>query len=440
MPSDAETMNVDDDIDNISLASTAESDQQEEYEVETILTELEFDDGVKYLVKWENYPIERSTWEPRESFCDEQTLIDWRRKKQAIAEGKLEEFDLAAWEDRVEALEIAREERKRRRREKRKRLGLQENPSKNESRNAGSTQTSRQSTTSHLNALSRPQLQRNTPSQHSSIHSVSHSRSILPQGRGKTLARKTSSFFGISRITPSLRSTSQKRSNSGDLDSSGSAKRLYTLSVRRRREKAKSYEPPPDMSQLDLRRPSDWLSAPTNPLELTRAPGIAPRHEPSGEIGAPSGNDPVAAQADSRKSAVHSSVDTKTRTDIPRPGNEWINTNAPLHESRSRRPPSPIMDITGRKKRYISKGSILVTVYYGPDKKRVGQALICAVSSHIRSKLLANSLGKWSEIEIWFRRLCTLDDYEALCYDVSILILLHASDFGYQYVMYRRKM
>lgn len=115
-----------DDDDDISITSTAPSEQKDEYEVETILTELYFPgEGVKYLVKWEGYPIERSTWEPEESFLDPQTLRDWVKKKQAIERGELPEFVLEEWENRVQAFEDARDVRKRRRRAKRIRLGLE---------------------------------------------------------------------------------------------------------------------------------------------------------------------------------------------------------------------------------------------------------------------------------------------------------------------------
>lgn len=77
------------DDDDISITSTAPSEQESEYEVETILAELEFDDGIKYLVKWANYPIERCTWEPPESFCNEQTLIDWNKKKTQLLKGSV---------------------------------------------------------------------------------------------------------------------------------------------------------------------------------------------------------------------------------------------------------------------------------------------------------------------------------------------------------------
>jgi chromo domain-containing protein 1 len=123
MPDNMEIVDDDDD-DNISITSTVWSEEKSEYEVETILTELKFPDGIKYLVKWDGYPVERSTWEPGESFTDPETLREWKTRKKAIERGDEDGFDLEGWENRVEALEDARDERKRKRRAKRIRLGL----------------------------------------------------------------------------------------------------------------------------------------------------------------------------------------------------------------------------------------------------------------------------------------------------------------------------
>lgn len=56
----------DSDSDAVSLNSTVASEQLEEYNVEKILHEVEIDGRTHYLAKWEGYPVNRSTYEPRE--------------------------------------------------------------------------------------------------------------------------------------------------------------------------------------------------------------------------------------------------------------------------------------------------------------------------------------------------------------------------------------
>lgn len=89
----------DSDSDTVSLTSTAASDQQDEYLVEKILYEEwrmdeEGNRVLTYLVKWENYPLLRSTFEPRECFVSEDPLETWEARKQQIAAGKLAPFDI----------------------------------------------------------------------------------------------------------------------------------------------------------------------------------------------------------------------------------------------------------------------------------------------------------------------------------------------------------
>ena len=116
--------NNSDEDDNISITSTILSQQQEEYEVEAILAKGTFPDGVKYLVKWVGYSEDRCTWEPPDSFHDLQTLRDWRKKRTAIDRGEIAPFNVDAWEKRMQELEKARWERKRRRMAERIKLGF----------------------------------------------------------------------------------------------------------------------------------------------------------------------------------------------------------------------------------------------------------------------------------------------------------------------------
>ena len=48
----------------MTLLKTEKKLEEDYYIVEKILDKKIFGRGVKYLVKWENYPFEDSSWEP----------------------------------------------------------------------------------------------------------------------------------------------------------------------------------------------------------------------------------------------------------------------------------------------------------------------------------------------------------------------------------------
>ena len=114
------------DEDSISLASTASSEVVEEYNVERILDEqMDLDTGVpSFLVKWENYPLHESTWEPAENFSSDIMLNHWRRRKVLIEQGREKPFDLQNFYELEERARNQQEERKERRAAKKLRLGL----------------------------------------------------------------------------------------------------------------------------------------------------------------------------------------------------------------------------------------------------------------------------------------------------------------------------
>ena len=103
--------------DSISLTSTVESEQKDNYEVECILAERRFSKGVmKYLTKWKGYREIHNTWEPRENFDMDDTLNDWENAKIRIAEGLEQPFNVKAWEKRCRVIEEQASTRKERRR------------------------------------------------------------------------------------------------------------------------------------------------------------------------------------------------------------------------------------------------------------------------------------------------------------------------------------
>ncbi|KAH0542608.1 hypothetical protein FGG08_003016 [Glutinoglossum americanum] len=118
-------MDTGSDSDTISITSTAPSEQKDEYPVEAILAETVGDGRHPlYLVKWENYPITRATWEPASSFDDDSTLLDWKAKKDRQDKGFEPSFSIDEFQARIKEVENERARRKARRKAKRKRRGI----------------------------------------------------------------------------------------------------------------------------------------------------------------------------------------------------------------------------------------------------------------------------------------------------------------------------
>ncbi|RFU33521.1 hypothetical protein B7463_g2795, partial [Scytalidium lignicola] len=114
------------DDDSISVTSTVDggftSDQ--EFVVERILAEKKQDDKPYYLIYWQGYPEEESTWEPEENIQDDTILDVWRARKARESSGLDEPYDLARFEAMIEKKQQEKAERYQRRRAKRIQLGL----------------------------------------------------------------------------------------------------------------------------------------------------------------------------------------------------------------------------------------------------------------------------------------------------------------------------
>ena len=112
------------DTDSLSLNSTLTSEKAEYYNVERILAEGIDENGEPtYLVDWEGYAMTRSSWEPRESFLQDDTLRAWEDTKRRIQEGLEEAYDLTKLQLEKDRLASEKDDRKERRQEKRERLG-----------------------------------------------------------------------------------------------------------------------------------------------------------------------------------------------------------------------------------------------------------------------------------------------------------------------------
>ena len=120
--------------DAVSLNDTEDSDNADEYGVDSILYEgdidIEQEDGsIKavrhYLIKWTGYSAYRSSWEPESNLSGNggDTLHEWQEEKMRRDRGFREHFDLEAFEIWREKITARRNRTHERRNKKRAKLG-----------------------------------------------------------------------------------------------------------------------------------------------------------------------------------------------------------------------------------------------------------------------------------------------------------------------------
>ncbi|KAL3461126.1 hypothetical protein BJX64DRAFT_172200 [Aspergillus heterothallicus] len=396
--------------DEISLASTVESDQQSEYEVKTILAEHEFPDGTRYLVEWAGYPIERCTWEPADAFDFDETLLEWKDKRRLIADGKLPAFDVAAWEARIIQLNAERQRRRLRRAAKR-----------NKNTTSGSNRVNQAASNSQrLGTLDGSGT--STPPRDSNPRSAHHQ--LNPPRHGPAARKLPPVLFAIAPKAPAAIRPKKHPSTESHKN--------YTLSWKHKFEKRAQRDRAPDINQLDLRRPSDWVPVMSaNAIELSnsrRGPVLAEAangspvdsEKPASLLKSPVSNQhvqgsPVSSPRsietfqESSKFGANDPVHPSRRALVS--GNSQIMEDEPLPEVPSRTPGPHAMII--QRNRFWNHGDVYVSMYFGPDKQDIGNARLCGIDRCHHHRILKTKLGK--EIEIWFRYLCNLDEYEQLC-------------------------
>ncbi|KAH8593296.1 hypothetical protein B0O99DRAFT_218739 [Bisporella sp. PMI_857] len=112
--------------DDVSIESTESEDydSDQEYLVDRILAQKKEGGTDYYLISWDGYPLESSTWEPRENITDETILEHWNERRKLEASGAKPKFDLASFNAKVQASNKAKKRQNLLRKEKRKRLGI----------------------------------------------------------------------------------------------------------------------------------------------------------------------------------------------------------------------------------------------------------------------------------------------------------------------------
>ncbi|KAL2812122.1 hypothetical protein BJX63DRAFT_397631 [Aspergillus granulosus] len=396
--------------DEISLTSTVESDQQSEYEVKTILSEHQFPDGMRYLVEWAGYPIERCTWEPANAFDFDETLLDWKNKKRLIADGKLPAFDVAAWEAKILRLDEEREERRRRRAAKRRKIAL----SGSGRGNQAVPNSQRPSAHEPSSAL--------IPPLDSSPNSAT--RQVNASRHGPAARKLPPVLFATTQKAP----TTSRPKKAPPVETH----KNYTLSWKHKFEKRAQRDRAPDISQLDLRRPSDWGSVTSANAKLSNPrPGPIPvgaanvssvdtdrpdslpnssvltQHIQESPASSPRSNETC---RENSRFEVNDSVHPSRRTSIL-PGDSRIMDSDCLPEIPPRKP-GPHAKIIQRN-RFWNPGELYVSMFFGPDKQDIGNARLCGIDPGHTVRIFQTKAD--NKIEIWFRYLCTLDEYEYLC-------------------------
>ncbi|PLB45263.1 hypothetical protein P170DRAFT_467809 [Aspergillus steynii IBT 23096] len=399
---------ADDDVDSISTTSTLSSEQESEYEVEQIFAEKRFPDGIKYLVKWANYPMYRCSWEPEHCFNTPGALLDWCQKKKDVQEGREAPFDLDEWQNQQDAREQARAQRRQRREEQRRKNRIR---SQNKRNRAALDATSSHAPTSRIAATAeKPDL-----------HTRAQSPPLGQRAMKTSPATSPPVLFGNSQKSASLLRLKEP--------SNGKPGKHFNLSTRWRYEKAKTDEPAPNANQLELLRPSEWHSRPlanaakTGPIEgpsQTEKAGESSKRNDSSV--------PNVHVQNPQTLLMDSSVSTEPSFGPGKPPPQQGDSSRNLGHSGDRqgpipampegeplvpqRLPGPLSHVTSNR-RFFNPGEVLVELYYGPEKTAIGSARLCGLTPATRSRILYRKTQY--SVELWFQHLCTLDDYDRLC-------------------------
>jgi hypothetical protein len=104
----------DEDFDDRESLASLETDDGEEHSPEKIIAEVTSKNGfIWYLVKWQDCPVLRSSWESRDSFANHPWMLeDWLVEKQKQEEGKSTPLDVAAFNKAVLEVELAERQRR----------------------------------------------------------------------------------------------------------------------------------------------------------------------------------------------------------------------------------------------------------------------------------------------------------------------------------------
>src|SRR4051812_24176342 len=127
-------MELDDDAISLTSTQSEKYTPDQEFLVEAILAERKQQDSkMYYLIRWENYPEETATWEPKKNIRDPDILKAWKERKSKEANGTAEPYNLARYQALLKEVAKKKKYRHRLRKVKRRRAGIPVSPDASDS-------------------------------------------------------------------------------------------------------------------------------------------------------------------------------------------------------------------------------------------------------------------------------------------------------------------
>ncbi|PGH18839.1 hypothetical protein AJ79_00252 [Helicocarpus griseus UAMH5409] len=196
------------------------------------------------------------------------------------------------------------------------------------------------------------------------------------------------------------------------------------LSLRNKYEKAMRRELTPDIRQLDLRPPGEWLGAHRNKPAVTESPTHmydsteslfveqdSPNHDSSNRY---SLNSPTTVDGSGDGRNGHTSSRTQHMQTKPLPA---LSSTAPIESStlsankdETAKPPQRRFWSHGR---FSEQNEALVSLRFGPEGEKIGDARLGGLLPKTIWQLVSTKVN--NQIDILFKDVCNLDEYRQLC-------------------------
>jgi chromo domain-containing protein 1 len=64
---------------------------------------------------------------------------------------------------------------------------------------------------------------------------------------------------------------------------------------------------------------------------------------------------------------------------------------------------------------WVPKGETLIHIFIGPDKRLMGAFRVCGIDLDVQRSLIMSKNRNTHRVEVWFKDLCTVREYERLC-------------------------
>ena len=391
-----------------SSDSSSASEQENEYVVDKIIAQSEPEEGEDeeemYLVRWEGYPDDQCTWEPRESFLSDETLERWQREQaenHILSQDEVDEI-----QEKMGNYAKAEEQRR-----KQRRAGRHQDIEKTTVPKSAATSKGHKP----LPASERPRVpaaSRNTGQHHgnTAAPTLSLRPGALRSPYQGELAHRA--FHGTGVVAKARRSSYRTKSSRPNATP---GTHFRTLSTQNRHQKASKSERAPDLGKIKLRPATDFIAAAGEDVAHILPPGqtrpTIPQ-DPNQQIGNANQNfiHQTAAQRDSPIIAI-------SNTTVPQAMYSAIPSR-----SQRRHPQQHVLMTANcehpdfrwaKSERYWYKGEIIVHIRFG--EHLVGDVRLAGLRTQEFFSLV--SLKSNDRVSIDFPRqdMVTRDQYENLC-------------------------